>query len=222
MIHGSRWLAFAALVLVGYLTIHNGWLDFIADQNEVANYLHSHGVGGLVVITLAGALFTGLGAPRQLLAFVLGFALGGFNGTLLSTLAAAIGATGCFLTARWLLRTPLSRRFSHRMQQFDRLFREQTLLKVLMVRLLPVGSNLVTNLVAGCSGIRFSPFLFGSTLGYLPQMLVFALAGAGIGNANAYQLAVSIGFFILASLIGAFLYHNQRARTLADSVSDSL
>ena len=67
-----------------------------------------------------------------------------------------------------------------------------------------------------------TPFLFGSTLGYLPQMLVFALAGAGIGNANAYQLAVSIGFFILASLIGAFLYHNQRARTLADSVSDSL
>ena len=98
MINSSRWLAFAALVLVGYLTIHNGWLDFIADQNEVANYLHSHGVGGLVVITLAGALFTGLGAPRQLLAFVLGFALGGFNGTLLSTLAAAIGATAIITT----------------------------------------------------------------------------------------------------------------------------
>ena len=134
MINGSRWLAFTALVLVGYLTIHNGWLDFIADQDQVANYLHSHGVGGLVAITLAGSLFTGLGAPRQLLAFVLGFALGGLNGTLLSTLAAAIGATGCFMTARWLLRTPLSRRFSHRMQQFDRLFREQTRAKDLQVR----------------------------------------------------------------------------------------
>jgi len=46
MFKGARWLAFAALVLVGYLTIHNGWLDFIANQNEVANYLHSHGFGG--------------------------------------------------------------------------------------------------------------------------------------------------------------------------------
>src|SRR6056297_650847 len=109
MINGSRWLAFAALVLVGYLTIHNGWLDFIANQTAVASYLHSHGIEGFGVITLAGALFTGLGAPRQLLAFVLGFALGGLYGTLLSTLAAAIGATGCFLTARWLLRTSLSR-----------------------------------------------------------------------------------------------------------------
>ena len=48
MVNGSRWLAFAALVLLSYLTIHNEWLDFIADQNEVANYLHSHGVGGLI------------------------------------------------------------------------------------------------------------------------------------------------------------------------------
>lgn len=219
---GSRWLAFSALVLVGYLAIHYGWLDFMTSQTAVASYLQSHGVVGLAALVIAGAVFTGLGAPRQILAFVFGFALGGVNGTLVSTLATVLGATGCFLAARWLLRTPLSRRFSKRMQTFDRLFSEQTLLKVLMVRLLPVGSNLLTNLVAGCSGIRFAPFLAGSTLGYLPQMLVFALAGAGIGNANAYQLALSIGFFILASAIGAILFYNQRARTLADSVSDTL
>lgn len=220
MFNWSRWLAFAALALVGYLAIQNGWLDFMADRARVASYLHSHGVEGLLAITLAGAIFTGIGAPRQLLAFVLGFALGGINGTLVSTLAAAIGATGCFFTARWLLRASLTRRFGRRMRQFDDLFQEQTLLKVLMVRLLPVGSNLATNLVAGCSGIRFLPFLAGSTLGYLPQMLVFALAGAGIGSADEYQLILSVALFILASMIGALLYHNQRARNLANSVSD--
>lgn len=220
MFNGSRWLAFAVLALVGYLAIRNGWLDFIADRTQVASYLHSHGIEGLLAITLAGAIFTGIGAPRQLLAFVLGFALGGINGTLVSTLAATIGASGCFFTARWLLRTSLARRFDRRMRQFDELFQEQTLLKVLMVRLLPVGSNLVTNLVAGCSGIRFLPFLAGSVLGYLPQMLVFALAGAGIGTADEYQLILSVALFILASMIGALLYHNQRARTLANSVSD--
>ena len=220
MFNGSRWLVFAVLALVGYLAIRNGWFDFIADRAQVASYLHSHGIEGLLAITLAGAIFTGIGAPRQLLAFVLGFALGGINGTLVSTLAATIGASGCFFTARWLLRTSLARRFNRRMRQFDELFQEQTLLKVLMVRLLPVGSNLVTNLVAGCSGIRFLPFLAGSVLGYLPQMLVFALAGAGIGTADEYQLILSVALFILASMIGALLYHNQRARTLANSVSD--
>ena len=51
-------------------------------------------------------------------------------------------------------------------------------------------------------------------------MVVFALAGAGIGTADEYQLILSVALFILASMIGALLYHNQRARTLANSVSD--
>ncbi len=220
MFSWTRWLAFSALALVGYLAIQNGGLEFFADRALVASYLHSHGIEGLLAITLAGAFFTGIGAPRQLLAFVLGFALGGINGTLVSTLAAAIGATASFFSARWLLQTSLTRRFGQRMSQFDELFRDQTLLKVLMVRLLPVGSNLATNLIAGCSGIRFVPFLAGSTLGYIPQMLVFALAGAGIGTAEEYQLTLSVALFILASMIGAMLYQNQRARTLANSVSD--
>ncbi|MDY6841619.1 MAG: VTT domain-containing protein [Pseudomonadota bacterium] len=214
MLNWSRWLAFAALALAGYLAIQGGWLDFLADKNQVAGYLRSHGVTGFLAVTLAGATFTGVGAPRQLLAFVFGFALGGINGTLLATLTTVIGAAGCFVFARWLLRGSLARRFSHRMQRFDELFKEQTLLKVLMVRMLPVGSNLATNLVAGCSGIRFLPFIVGSAIGYLPQMLVFALAGAGIGSADKYQLMLSIVLFILASLIGAFLYHNRRARPM--------
>lgn len=220
MFHWPRWLLFVLLVLVGYLSIHSGWLDFMADRNQVAGYLESEGIGGLLTLILAGALFTGVGAPRQILAFVFGFSLGGIFGSLASTLAAAIGATGSFFAARWLIRQPLTKRFGRRMRQFDELFREQTLLKVLMVRLLPVGSNLATNLIAGCSGIRFLPFLAGSTLGFLPQMLAFALAGAGIGTADEGQLILSVALFIMASLIGALLYHNQRARTLATSVSD--
>ncbi|WP_203298943.1 TVP38/TMEM64 family protein [Marinobacter sediminum] len=214
-----RWLVFAILATASFVSIQQGWLDFISDKNLVANYIHSHGVPGLIGVALAGALFTGVGAPRQLLAFVLGFALGGIHGTLLSTLAAAVGASGCFFTARWLLRTSLAQRFGQRMRQFEDLFHQQTLLKVLMIRLLPVGSNLATNLVAGCSNIRFTPFLVGSMLGYLPQMLVFALAGAGIGNADHYQLMLSITLFVIASVIGAFLYHSHRAKILATPVS---
>ncbi|MGC8119819.1 TVP38/TMEM64 family protein [Marinobacter sp. VGCF2001] len=215
-----RWLALIALLLAGYFAITGHGFGFIGDQRAVADFLHRHGLAGLAVITLLGALLTGLGAPRQALAFVLGFATGSIEGTILSTLATALGAAGCFYTARWLLRAPLLRRFEPRMQRFDALFRTGTLLKILMIRLLPVGSNLATNLLAGCSGIRFLPFLLGSVLGYFPQMLIFALAGAGIGQARFVQLVVSALLFALATAIGAFLYHHQRNQTLADSVSD--
>jgi len=46
------------------------------------------------------------------------------------------------------------------------------------------------------------------------------MAGAGIGQARLDQLVVSAVLFALASAIGAYLYHNQRNQTLADSVSD--
>lgn len=214
-----RWLVFGGLTLTGFAAIHQGWLGLLTDKDMVASYVHGHGVPGLAVITLAGAVFTGVGAPRQILAFVLGYALDGFNGTLLSTLSTALGASGCFVIARWLLRAELVQRFGRRMGQFDNLFRQQTVLKVLMIRLLPVGSNLVTNLVAGCSEIGFTPFLAGSVLGYLPQMLIFALAGAGIGHADQYELLLSVVLFVVASVIGARLYHSHRAKALADPIS---
>ncbi|MBN7768742.1 VTT domain-containing protein [Marinobacter daepoensis] len=220
MATGVRWFVFLALVLTGYFAISDGWLSFVTDQARVAGFLNRHGPGGLVVITMLGALFTGFGAPRQALAFVLGFAAGSLQGTLVSTLATALGASACFFTARWLLRAPLLQRFEPRMQRFDQLFREGTFLKVLMIRLLPVGSNLLTNLLAGCSGIRFLPFLLASVLGYLPQMMIFALAGAGLGQASTDQLLLSALLFVLASAIGAMLYHNRRNQSLANSVSD--
>lgn len=220
MIKGVRWLAFAGLVLTGYGAVHYGWFGLITDQARIAGYLEQHGLQGLLAVTLAGAFYTGLGAPRQLLALAMGFAVGGLQGTILSTLATALGTTGCFFTARLLLRAPLLNRFQRRLNRFDARFREQTLLKILMIRLLPVGSNLATNLIAGCSGIRFLPFITGSVIGYVPQMVIFALAGAGIGQTDATQLLVSAVLFAVASAIGAFLYHSQRNQSLARSVSE--
>lgn len=215
-----RWLLFAAIGGLCLIAVKQGWLDFLTDENQVAAYLKSSGATGLLIVAAAGTLYTAVGGPRQLLAFVLGFALNSVYGTLLSTFITVLGASACFYTARLLLRHSLTKRLGHRMERFDRLFHNNTATKVLMVRLLPVGSNLVTNLLAGCSSIRFIPFAIGSAIGYLPQMLIFALAGAGIGNANHYQFAVSVGLFIVASLLGGYLYHQQRNQALTTPMSE--
>lgn len=215
-----RWALFAAIGGLCLIAVKQGWLDFLTDENQVAAFLHEQGSLGLLIVAAAGTLYTAVGGPRQLLAFVFGFALDAVYGTLLSTLVTVFGAAICFYSARLLFRQSLNHRFGQRMARFDRLFQHHTTTKILMVRLLPVGSNLITNLLAGCSNIRFSAFAIGSGLGYLPQMLVFALAGAGIGNANHYQFALSVALFIIASLLGGYLYHQQRNQTLATSLSE--
>ena len=50
----------------------------------------------------------------------------------------------------------------------------------LLIRLLPVGNNFATSLAAGVSRVPARPFLLGSLLGYMPQTMVFALAGSGV------------------------------------------
>lgn len=214
-----RWLIFAAIGALALVAIRHGWLDFLTDENQVADFLRTEGALGLLTVVAAGTVYTALGGPRQLLAFVLGFALSPVRGALLSTVVTALGATMCFFVARLLLQRPLADRFGDRMARFERIFQHKTATKILIVRLLPVGSNLATNLIAGCSRIRFLPFLLGSGLGYLPQMLIFALAGAGIGNADHYQFALSVGLFIVASLLGGYLFHQHRNRMLTAPLS---
>lgn len=220
MQHWFRWVLFAGIGTLSLMAVRQGWLSFLTDEHQVATYLNTHGLMGLLIVTASGTFYTAVGGPRQLLAFVLGFATDSVYGTLLSTLITLFGAAACFYSARLLLRHSLSERFGHRMARFNQMFHHHTATKVLMVRLLPVGSNLITNLLAGCSSIRFPAFALGSGLGYLPQMLIFALAGAGIGHANQYQFLVSVALFIIASLLGGYLYHQQRTQALSSALSE--
>lgn len=196
------------ILLVLMFASQQGLFEHVTNSNWVAHFIKAEGNYALMALLAVGALFTAVGGPRQVIAFVFGFALGGIYGGLFSTLAALLGCVLAFYTARLTIRSSLQRRFGHRLQKFEALIIHRTWLKVLMIRLLPVGSNLLTNLLAGATHISSGGFLLGSMLGYLPQMLIFSFAGAGIGLADHNQLWISIGLFIVSSLIGAYLYRS--------------
>lgn len=215
----SQFFVFLAITATGIAAIRLGWLDVVADQTAFRHSLVDGNVADIVLISLAGLAFTGFGGPRQLLAFASGFALGPAWGTLYSTAITLAGAVGCFYVARWFLRPALKRQPPSRLATFDNLTRDNPFLKVLMIRLMPVGSNLITNLFAGSSGIRLGPFAGGSAIGYLPQMVVFALVGAGFGRASEFQLALGMLMFVIAAGLGLSLFRNHRNRQLSGTVT---
>ncbi|ABL98325.1 TVP38/TMEM64 family protein [Shewanella amazonensis] len=217
---GKLSLTLTVLVLL-MLAAREGWFDHLTDSNWVARFVQEGGVQALVVLLLAGSLFTAVGGPRQAIAFVCGFAMGGLYGALFSTLATLLGCLTSFYFARLTVRSSLSRRFGHRLQRFEALLAQKTWLKVLMIRLLPVGSNLLTNLLAGTTRVGVGGFLLGSALGYLPQMLIFSFAGAGIGLADHIQLGISVVLFILSSAIGAYLYRSHLKRQVDEIAEES-
>jgi uncharacterized membrane protein YdjX (TVP38/TMEM64 family) len=201
-----------------------GWLLDATELGSMVNAawidakVRGQGLEGALAFLLVGGFFTALGLPRQVIAFLGGYAFDIALGTLLGTLAALLGCALAFTGARHLVKSVLHPRLSGRVARFDRFVRTHPVAMTVLIRLLPVGSNLVTNLAAGISGIRSRHFLAGSFIGYIPQTMVFALIGSGVHLAPVLKLSLAIGLFLMSSALGMWLYRRfRRSRSLDDT-----
>ena len=93
----------------------------------------------------------------------------------------------------------------------------------LLIRFLPIGSNLVINLVAGVSGVRGLPFFLGSLIGYLPQTVVFALVGSGISIEPIFRISLGASLFFFSGMLGIYLFRRYRREfTFDDEIEKAL
>jgi uncharacterized membrane protein YdjX (TVP38/TMEM64 family) len=182
-----------------------------------------HGAAGYTIFVGIGALATALGFPRQVVAFLGGYAFGAVVGTELALVAAILGCVGTFLYARGFARPLLARRLAGRVRKFDEFVGLHPFQMTMIVRLLPVGSNVLTNLIAGVSRVRAAPFFAGSVVGYLPQTLAFALVGSGVAIDPLFELALGATLFVASALLGIALYRRHRHGTaLEEAIDDAL
>jgi uncharacterized membrane protein YdjX (TVP38/TMEM64 family) len=176
------------------------------DPRAAAEAAGQQGPLGYVLI---GALACAVGVPRQAVALAGGFAFGFWPGTLLALLAEIGGCAANFAWARLLGRGAasrfLERREGGRLHRLDRFLAERAFTATLTLRLLPVGSNLLLNLIAGVSGVAALPFLAASLLGYVPQTVIFTLAGAGASVSDGAQFALAIGLLLASIALGVAL-----------------
>jgi uncharacterized membrane protein YdjX (TVP38/TMEM64 family) len=209
-----------SLALLGYLfetsdlgnSVNEAWIDA---------RVRGHGINGALLFLLMGGVVTAIGLPRQIIAFLAGYAFSVGLGTLLGALAALLGCVLSFSYARLFGKGLLRARLGERAGRFDRFIHDHPFAMTVLVRLLPVGNNLLTNLAAGISSIRPAYFFSGTFLGYLPQTLVFALVGSGVHIAPALKLALAVGLFLISGGLGAWLYHRFRHGLSLDDKIDA-
>lgn len=201
-------LLMAALVLLGLAVRHLG-LDSL-NEHWIDTTVRGQGLRGELLFLAVGTLAMAVGLPRQVFAFLGGYAFGFVSGTALALLATVMGCVVSFYYARVLARDLMKRRFARRIAQVDTFLGHSPFNMALVIRLLPVGSNLLTNLVAGVSHTAARPFFSGSALGFLPQTLIFALAGSGVNVDPSLRLSIAAGLFVISAVIGARLYRQHR------------
>ncbi len=159
-------------------------------------------IGGGAAFFAVSATLLAVGMPRQVVAFAAGYAFGAWRGGALALAAQLLGCAADFWWARLIARDWAARRLRGRLARVDRMLAERPFMSTLTLRLLPVGNNLLLNLLAGVSGLRAWPFLAASLIGYLPQTAIFALTGSGTHVDHTLQLALAAGLFCLSALLG--------------------
>jgi uncharacterized membrane protein YdjX (TVP38/TMEM64 family) len=160
---------------------------------------------GALALLGAGAALTAFGVPRQAVAFAAGYAFGAWRGGALAMAAQMLGCCADFWWARAVARGWAVRRLRGRLARLDSALAARPFMATLTLRLLPLGNNLLLNLLGGISGLRAGPFFAATVIGYLPQTAVFALAGSGVHVDRWVQLGAAAGLFAVSAGMGAFL-----------------
>ncbi|MGE5505629.1 MAG: TVP38/TMEM64 family protein [Actinomycetota bacterium] len=210
----------ATLVVLGLLLEMMGFKDAL-DSHWIDSQVRGKGLAGEALFVLAGAAFVGVGMPRQLVCFLAGYAFGFVEGIAWSMLASLIGCVGSFWYARFMGRDLLAARFPDRVQKIDAFLSGNTLGMSVLIRLLPVGSNLVTNMAAGVSGAPALAFVAGSAIGYMPQTVIFTLLGSGITVDPTLRIGLSVVLFVGSGVLGVWLYRRYRHGKSLDAATEA-
>ena len=213
---------FATLIAVGYV-VESGMLGGLLSEEWIDRDVRGKGISGELLYLAVGALCTAVAVPRHVISFLGGYAFGFGVGSLLAVVATQIGCLLDFFYARIVGRPLVATRMGARVRRIEDFLAANPFSMTLLIRLLPVGNNFATCLAAGVSRVPAKPFLLGSLIGYIPQTMVFALAGSGIEMGAAPRVALAVLFFVVSGAIGIWLYRRYRhGKTLGDEVEKAI
>ncbi len=210
------------LIAIGYV-LESGLLGGLLSEDWIDREVRGKGIPGELLYVAVGGLVTAVAVPRHVVSFLGGYAFGLGLGTALALAATEIGCVLVFFYGRFIGRPLVSERLRARVGRIEDFLAANPFSMTLLIRLLPVGNNFATCLAAGVSRVPARPFLLGSLLGYIPQTMVFALAGSGIEMGASFRVALAVLFFVVSGAIGIWLYRRYRhGRTLGEDVEKAI
>ncbi len=184
------------------------------DSTDVRMWLEVHvrdaSPRAMFVYVFMVALLTAMAVPRQLCSFFGGYAFGLWEGTILATCGTGISCALCFLYARFVGQAWLYGRFADKLAFFDTFLCQSPFYLTLAVRIIPLGSNFLTNFLAGISRIPALPFLGASVLGFVVQNFIFALMGSGVQVEGGLSTLLSVVLYVFSLSLGYWIYRRYR------------
>ena len=158
----------------------------------------------VITVTLL-SLAMSIGLPRQIAAFTCGYFLGWQFGFFIALISATLGCILTINVSHLGLHKQVTKAFPSKSQWLHHFFKKDTFLKALIIRLIPAGSNFITNVIAGAVNVPIRSYLLGTFIGFIPQMLVFSLLGNGIQLGEMTQIWISLSMLGIAVVLSIYL-----------------
>ncbi len=182
-------------------TLDKAWMD---------DFVRNQGMQGVVIYIGIVTMLTAMGIPRQACSLLGGYIFGMWLGTIYATIANALACCLCFCYARFLGQRLIREKYAHKMQNFTDFICQSPFLLTLVVRIIPLGSNFLTNFLAGVSPIPARAFLGGSAIGFSVQNFIFATMGSGLHLDGALQFILSAIMYIVSLSLGFWVYRRYK------------
>lgn len=201
-------LLLTAVLTLAFVSFHYGWWGAYNEEDLLRDLFREYGALAWPLFGLGAVVFTALGGPRQVLAFSCGYLLGGWWGGVVSTLLTGLGALLTMSVVKHAGLGWLRERHGDRIDVVRQVLGGDTWKWICIVRLMPVGSNLVTNVAAALAGLSRRSVLLGSLPGYLPQSLLFSYAGRGVALQDSDKIWISLALLVGSTALAWYLYHH--------------
>ena len=172
----------------------------------VDTHILRYGIWGMFAFAILSSVLSSFFVPRQLLAFVGGYAYGVWLGTLIVTVGVTLGCFLTFIYSRLMIQKIVQRKLGLRIAWMEHLFSKNPFGMALSIRVIPVGSNVLLNMLAGVTKISTIPFCLGSAIGYIPQNLVSALLGTGMRADPLVRVSIAALLYGIGIIVGLWLF----------------
>lgn len=200
------------ILLIALITVltsqfsHFLTLENVKSQQEALSlYIDEHLFSAAALYFLFYVLITAFSLPGAAVITLLGGALFGFwLSVLLVSFASSLGATLAFLSARYLLRSWVEKRFNNKMAVINKGLEEQGGYYLFSLRLIPVLPFFVINLLMGLTKLPVGRFYLVSQLGMLPGTAVYLNAGTQLASIDSLSGIVSPAVIFSFVLLGLF------------------
>jgi pyruvate/2-oxoglutarate dehydrogenase complex dihydrolipoamide dehydrogenase (E3) component/uncharacterized membrane protein YdjX (TVP38/TMEM64 family) len=180
--------------------------SYLKEHQEIFyQYYQQHPVLVPFIYFLVYVISTALSLPGAAIITPLGGAMFGLIwGVVLVSFASSIGATLAFLVSRFLLRSPVQKRFGRQLETINRGIEQEGSFYLFALRLIPIFPFFMINLLMGLTPMKTSTYYWVSQLGMLAGTIVYVNAGTQLAQLDSVAGILSPGLIISFTLLGLF------------------